>query len=695
MQSTTSSRFVSIRHIAYLCAFVIMASVFAEAASAQLFGRRSRTQTPPREQPVAIIDGKPITVADYEAIYARSNGGAEAAAMDSLAGFQDFLTRYVNYRLKVMEAHATGLAEDQALQDEITEYRLQLSRPYLIEQEVMEPLLKLLYERRNEMVSASHILIRVGPGASDTDTLAAYNKLVAIRDSIVAGADFGMMAERHSEDPSAKMADQPIGYRGYLGYFSGGRMVAEFEDAAYATAAGSMSPIIRTMFGYHVLQVHDRKAMQGAIELNHLLIRVAGPTPADSAAAKERLATAQTALAEGMAFADAARQYSDDQSSAARGGNVGFIDFDANMPEALRQAIFSLSEPGQISAPAETQFGFHLVQFVDQKPLPTFEEARDELKSRLEQLPRAKAAQEEYLAMLRDQGRFSPSNDGIQELAGVISDSSSYGQLLACAFEGDVRSAVIGRSAAGAFTVDDLCQFIRRDRTRPSGAREVLDKGNPTETVIGAVEAMLTDAALIEEIDRLATREPAFARTLDEFRDGLMLFRVMEEQVWTAAAEDTTALQAIYDEQPDAYRFGDRTRILTLQSRADSTLAPYSALLQSGSSFGDILSRLEADSVVAIRVDTARVEGMTNSVFDRIVNADEGTVIGPIRYDRGYITLVHDGVEPARTKTFEEAKTELTSVLQDRLESAMIARLRRTYDVQEFPDRLIHAFTSN
>jgi peptidyl-prolyl cis-trans isomerase SurA len=98
---------------------------------------------------------------------------------------------------------------------------------------------------------------------------------------------------------------------------------------------------------------------------------------------------------------------------------------------------------------------------------------------------------------------------------------------------------------------------------------------------------------------------------------------------------------------------------------------------------------------MAIRVDTARVEGVTNSVFDRIVNADEGTIIGPIRYDRGYIVLVHDGVEPARSKTFEEAKTELTSVLQERLESAMIARLRRTYNVQEFPDRLIHAFTSN
>src|SRR5690606_38946010 len=124
--------------------------------------------------------------------------------------------------------------------------REQLAKPYLLERAVLEDIVRDLYEKQQEEIRASHILVRVDENAAPEDTLRAYERLAAVRDSVLAGADFAEMAARHSEDPSA------VQNRGDLGYFSGGRMIQAFEEQAYGTPVGGVSGIFRTSFGYHI-----------------------------------------------------------------------------------------------------------------------------------------------------------------------------------------------------------------------------------------------------------------------------------------------------------------------------------------------------------------------------------------------------------------------------------------------------------
>ena len=94
----------------------------------------------------------------------------------------------------------------------------------------------------------------VAPSASKEDRDAALKKMQDIQDQLKKGADFGEMAKKYSEDPGSKDKG------GDLGYFSRGDMVPSFEQAAFGTPVGQMTPIVTTDFGYHIIKVEEKKA---------------------------------------------------------------------------------------------------------------------------------------------------------------------------------------------------------------------------------------------------------------------------------------------------------------------------------------------------------------------------------------------------------------------------------------------------
>jgi len=104
-----------------------------------------------------------------------------------------------------------------------------------------------------EMVRARHILIKVAEDASEEEVAAARARIEAIKEKLDAGADFAALAEEYSEDE----ATAPKG--GDLGWFQRGKMVKEFEDAAFALKKGEVSDIVRTKHGFHIIKLEDRR----------------------------------------------------------------------------------------------------------------------------------------------------------------------------------------------------------------------------------------------------------------------------------------------------------------------------------------------------------------------------------------------------------------------------------------------------
>jgi peptidyl-prolyl cis-trans isomerase SurA len=641
-------------------------------------------ETPP--DVLATFEGGPLTVDEFETRYAQAVGGRAAAADSSQAAYRDFLDRYVDFRLKVRAAREAGLEADSAIAADLAGYRQSFARPYLLEREVLEPIVQTIYARRDTLVSASHILVRVDPNAAPSDTLAALARMEAIVDSLQAGMDFADAARAFSEDPSAR-GNGPGG-GGALGFFSSGALVEPFETVAYRTPVGERSPIFRTLFGYHVLHVDDRTTAPRAVDVSHILIRPGGGDPSDEAQARTLADSVRAEIVAGtLAFDEAARRFSDDPQSAERGGTLGTLTWQTQVVQPFKDAAFALDEPGDLSEPVETQFGFHLIRLDGREAQPTYDEAYEELKATAARLPRSQRAEDDLadatLAQIGSQ--LFPAR--LSGLVGSARLDSAMAQMQAGVL-GSVDDSVVAVVGQASFSLADVLAFAPEADAVARNA--VLD----APTADRLLTAFARDRAIAYETDRLETRDPEFGRIMQEFRDGLLLFAVMEDSVWTPAQTDTTGLRALFERASADYAFPERTRIVSITG-ADSLLRAYRDRLTSGTPLDAIVAEAQTLSdgeVPLARVDTVRIAEASGSIYDRALPLADGESVGPLPYRGSRVLLVKSGVEAPRPMTFDEAFAPLQARYQEERDAAFVERLRRRYDLRLFPERLDRVF---
>lgn len=628
---------------------------------------------------VAQIGQKNLDLAEFETRYARSVGGREVALLDSMPAYTDFLQRYIDFRLKVMYAEDLNLDKDTSLVSEIDTYRGQLARPYLLEREVLDPILKDLYEKKQNMVDASHILVRLGRAASPEEAEAARMKITAIRDSVMNGEDFGELAYRNSEDPSAR--GNRIGAKGRLGYFIGGMMVKAFEDQAYSTPIGSVSEVFRSDFGYHIIYVHDRKPRTPDVWASHIAIRHFQTSLSDTASSENRAKAIYERLQVGEDFAELANAESEDRETGPRGGQLGRIAFTAQgLPIEFREALFALENPGDYSEIIKTGYGFHIIKLDKRETLQSFEESYDDLKNQVARLPRVKAAEEQMAMSIREKYGISvDTSQVLQILNGRLFNAANI--LETPADRMATKVATLGDSS---FSFKDIVEFSETHST--PFTPDTLEMINKT------VDLFLNDEAMNYEAARLETRDPEFRRILEEFRDGLLLFKLMEDSVWTAAANDTAALKAYHAQRASEYQFPDRTRIIGFRHRSDSLMKALHGRLGSGTALASLINDIEMDTTMTVRIDTTFLAEANNSIFDRALNLQEGAFSEPILNNGSYLIMVNDGIDRARQKTFDEARSEVLNAYQEILEDNLVERLRSKYGVLSYPDRLAPAF---
>lgn len=225
----------------------------------------------------------------------------------------------------------------------------------------------------------------------------AYQKLANIKSRIQAGEDFEKLARELSEDPSAKYNG------GDLGYFTTLQMVYPFEDAAYNTPVGGLSPIIRTRFGYHLIKVIDRRPARGEVEVSHILLT---GTP-DDAKVKSTAFTVYDQLKGGRNWEEVCKEYSQDSNTSESGGllkpfGIGAL---ASVPEFEAMA-FALQKPGDISDPFQSSIGWHIIRLEKKIPLPPYSEMESSLKRRVSRDERLQLSKQSLIAKRKKQFLF-------------------------------------------------------------------------------------------------------------------------------------------------------------------------------------------------------------------------------------------------------------------------------------------------
>lgn len=623
--------------------------------SVDLFGQK--------KDPVLLtVDGQDITLSEFEAVYKKNNRD-EVIDQEDL---KEYLELYINFRLKVREAETLGLDTVKKFVEELKGYQKQLAKPYLTDKEVTEKLVREAYDRSLKDVRASHILLKIGPDALPKDTLEVYNRIMKIRDEAMKG-DFAQAAKKYSEDPSAKDNG------GDLNWFSALRMVYPFETAAYSTAVGEVSMPIRTRFGYHILKVVDKRDALGEISAAHIMIKTGKEaTEEEVQEAKKKIEEVKSLLDKGESFEDLARKYSQDRGSANKGGALPRFGT-GRMVAAFEKAAFNLKENGDYSEPFLTEYGWHIIKRLERFPVPSFEESESTLSAKVAKDSRSQMSQTVVLNRIKKEYGFKENRKAL-DAVGALLDSTLIDGKWDSSKAKNLKEEVFSLGKKK-FTQADFAEYIASHQTRRR-------KEDLMVIMNGMYSQFVKDNLLSYEESRLSEKYPEYKALLKEYRDGILLFDLTDEKVWSKAVKDTAGLKAFHNEHRNDFMWGERLDAEIYTCQKDSLVKPLNQLLKKRAAKGspstdEIMTELNANSSLSIRLERDTYEKNDEKILDEITW--KKGVYGPIQDgDSQVFVLVNDVLQP-EPKTLKEARGLVTAAYQNHLEEQWIKELRNKY----------------
>lgn len=518
---------------------------------------RAQVAAPATDPVLLTIGDRPVTVGEFRQVYQKNLLTTDSAAQGG--SMRDYLKLFINYKLKVRAAEARGLDTTQAFREELGTYRHQSAQSYLTEKKVTDALIREAYDRMREELKVSHILVACAAEAAPADTVKAYLEALNLRERIRAGEKFEEIAKTNSKDPYAAQNG------GSLGWMTGLQMVYPFETAAYRTPEGQISQPVRSKFGYHLILVHDRRPAQGKVTVAHILTRFPpNATEADKTSAKNRIDEAYLALQRGEPFDRIVKQYSDDATSRANGGQLPPFET-GRMVEPFEQAAFSLKKVGAYSAPFQTTFGWHIVRLLEREPLGSFEDLSGLIRQRVLADSRSDAGKATLLERVKRENGYAPN---IQVLNEVLSRADSRLPAGNWTYQprGDALESrtlfFIGKQEVK--VAEFLGYLQNHQQARPGAAPEALMRAQ--------IQAFADEKNLAYEEAILETKNPEFKALMQEYRDGILLFQMMEENVWGKSLTDSTGQRQYYQQNQRAYQWPERVVASVVNAKDRATL---------------------------------------------------------------------------------------------------------------------------
>lgn len=617
------------------------------------------------------VAGEEITKSEFLNVYQKNNVNGEVLDRKSL---EEYMELYINFRLKVKEAESLGMDTMRSFIDELAGYRKQLAQPYLIDEKMNKALLEEAYNRKKEDIRASHLLIKVDRNASPEDTLAAYKKIMQIRKKAMKGEDFGKLAMENSDDLSAKdrMVENKIvkGNQGDLGYFTVFDMVYPFETGAYNTKVGEISMPVRSDFGYHLIKVTDRKPALGRVQVAHILMRPApNANAADSAALEQKVMDVYNRILKGEDFADLAKQFSDDKATATKGGVLPWFGANRMIPEFIKE-VSQLKEINQVAKPFTSSFGWHIVKLLDRKDIGTYEDNLNDLKQNLSRSDRAKKSEQALLNRIKEEYKFTQNAKAKTEFYKVVTDTIFKGGWdPKAASELNKPMFTIGRHS---YSQQDFALWLGKNQRQ--GAKE-----NISSYVDKMYSTFVNQKLLEYEDSQLENKYPEFRMLMKEYRDGILLFELTEQKIWSKASKDTTGLEAFYNSNRNKYMWGQRAdaSVYTLSTKDKKVLEQFRALLKKGLTDHELLENMNNDSTSVLSVDRRKYEKGDNFTVD-LARWQKGETAEATVEGKTIIAKINDVLNP-EPKKLNEARGLVTANYQDYLEQEWIKELRSKY----------------
>lgn len=601
---------------------------------------------------VMTVNGKDIKQSEFEYLYNKNN--LQQMAPQTI---DEYVDMFVIYKLKVADAEAAGIDTTVAFRDEFNGYCAELSAPYLRDSLIEQRLVQEAYDRMSRSRCVSHIMMPLGNTKAQRDANRA--RLDSIRDAIIAGADFGEMAVKYSADRSA------IRNHGSMGYITANAFPYKFEKVAYETPVGEISEVFEDApYGYHIIKVTDERPAVGDVSARHILKLTQGLTPEEAAVKKAQIDSIAVLLKNGADFEAIARVESEDPGSARQGGNLGFFGRGVMVPQ-FEEAAYSL-KPGEISEPFATAYGYHIVQTLEYKPLPTLEQAREEIMAAMTRDGRDKLPKKEYLESVRRECGVTQSAEVMDKVCSLIGSSADKTEALQTLQNNqDVIAAFPGEDVK----VSDVAKRLNGVRT-----------GDLSLAFEEMAAVCIDESTERFACARLLETDMDYRNIVNEYRDGILLFEMSNRKVWERSSTDVAAQKAYFASHRGNYVWDEpRFKGYVVFATSDSIASEAKGYLA--------LNEVNVDSIVQtmnerfgrdIKVERVLTAKGENGIIDQIAfGGEKAQPVGKWVAWFPYAYKVLESPEEAA-----DVKAALATDLQQQFEAEWVKELRGKYKVK-------------
>ena len=478
------------------------------------------------------INDSETTLEEFNRVY---NKNIDLVEESSENDYMNYLELFINYKLKLAEAYELGYDKNEDYLKEYQKYKNQLLKGYLTDSESQERLVKEAYERTRNEVQVSHVLIRNNDQTNDSTEI--YNRLLDLRLPFLQ-KNIETFSKEHNSDKQLIVEE--------LGYFSAFKMIYEFENVAYKTELGKVSQPFKTKFGYHILKVTDKRESLGEISVAHIMIYKSNSN------AKEKISEILDSINNGLPFESMAKLYSQDKRSAARGGILNKFTAGQINSIPFENAAFSLKNVGDISNPIETKFGWHIIKLLSKNEIKSFQELKPSILSKIRRGDRNKFISNSFNQFLEEKYNLSMENIDYQFIIPLLNDSITNNN-----WKINYNNQ---KFQVPLFTINQKIIFQNDFLMYVEKNQNFISTKDFQGIAYNLFSRFFRDILLEEYKKDLEKENNEYINILTEYREGLLMFNIMQEKVWSIDEKDSIVLKEYYTKNINKYDSFEKNR---------------------------------------------------------------------------------------------------------------------------------------
>jgi len=575
---------------------------------------------------------------------------------------RDFLPLFVHYQLKLKEGLNNNLHQSPELQAELNAYAKEAAYSYWIDHKLRDSLFSQFKNRFDHEIKSYHILQNLPQNPSPSDTLYAFETLLKAKKDFSEGVSLNDLNQTYS----TFLQDRYAG--GQLPWLTVGSVVKPFEDAIYTLEPGEISNPVRTRFGYHLIYVQEKRPRTMQRLVSHIFVR-----NGNSVKGEEKINQAWQSLNNGEDWDSVVLGFTEDGMSRSRSGSIGWTGYGSQYEESFIRAVFQLDTNAKYSKPVQTGYGYHIFRVDSVRKFNSGIEKELFLEEQFKNASTYKIDKKDVHRVIRKAGKFESNLSDENALRHFFSESGEA-DLKELSLPDSLKNRVLFQFDGKSYDSGSFFEWLLKnypdadaERFSPSWFEEFQD--------------FVVDSQIVPYTVK---QNPEFEKQISHFRNGLIVFKISNDNVWNPVKVDTTALKKDFERNRDRYKYRDRFKYYTISAKSDSTLSMAIEYVESGVN-PDSLTKLLFDKI-SVKTDTTGIK--ESEVFKELKNLAPGDFSKPFESGNRKYVYYYDTFLDSRLKSFSEALPALISNSEQKREQEFLNRLSKKYKVRIYSKKI-------